>query len=508
MNINPQSQFRLLRNVPFDRDYMHTILFTSQSAQYAFMNNLVVKSYMNFTYIRHSESGTHKVNIPETADNVYDCNYCMFQNAGFGTKWFYAFIVGVNYINNDVTEITFMIDHWQTWLSEMEIGTCYVEREHVNDDNVGMHTVEENLPVGEYVVDGGEITYDSGIGVIAQMAYDTPAGMKDGVFSGLTLHGASAAGAGAISDLLDLFGDQPEKIAMITMASGNMVSGGEVSSHSSSIGINRGFVGFRFDGKSYVPKNNKLYVYPYCFISLDNYNGNAQTYAWEDFSNGSGASQANFVINESPIPRPVMECYPVNYKGIKDAQNFGVIYDNFPMCPYVIDTYRAWSSQATPKMMISTGANILVGVASGGINGLIGGLIGGLAESAGTLANYAIEQNYHQIHSTSYGGTIAGSGLNFNQERVGFRLLSYIIKPEIAKIIDDYFTRFGYKVMVYKVPNTRTRSSFNYVKTVESQVGGNIPQEAIDILEKSLNRGITLWHTVNVKNYDVENMVI
>lgn len=44
------------------------------------------------------------------AENLYDCNYIMFQNASFGTKWFYAFITSVAYENNETSRITMEID--------------------------------------------------------------------------------------------------------------------------------------------------------------------------------------------------------------------------------------------------------------------------------------------------------------------------------------------------------------------------------------------------------------
>lgn len=505
MIVAPQSVFRLLHDIPFDRDYAHTIYFRSQSAQVSYMTGKVVKSYTQMSYIKHGENGVYSVKVNETADNVYGCNYCMFHNMGFGTKWFYGFVVGINYVNNDVTEISFVVDHWQTWLFELEVHECYVEREHVSDDTVGKHTVEENLPIGDYVVSGDAVTVDCGSGIMVQMAYDTGGSMQMGVFSGLYLQGASTAGAGSIADLLTQFADTPERVAMVSMCSGDMVAGSSVQAATKSMGITRNLsVGFRFNGDTYIPQNNKLYCYPYQLLTLDNYNGNSQTYRWEDFTNGSGTLSANFVINEMPIPRPSMECFPVNYKGITNAQNFGVMYDNFPMCPYIIDTYRAWSSQATPKMLISTGSEIVVGVMSGGIMGGAQSLLGKSME----LANYAVEQSYHQIHSTSYGGTISGSGLNFNQNRVGFRLLHQTIKPEYARIIDNYFTRFGYRVMEYKTPNLTSRTSFNYIKTIESNIGGNIPQEAIDTIENSLDRGITLWHTLDIRNYAVKNRIV
>ena len=256
---------------------------------------------------------------------------------------------------------------WQTWMFDFTIGTCYVEREHVTNDAIGNHTLEENIPFGEYVVDGEVLEKDLGSGVIVQLALSgSEYGVEAGVFTGLTVAGAEITGVGSIGDLLNQFSDTPEKIAMLTMCSGGMVQNKTVQIKTSGVGINRETNGFSFNGVKYIPKNNKLYCYPYCLLSLDNYNGNSENYRWEDFND---PTMAAFTIHEAPLPRPSIECYPLNYKGMVSAQNFGVSYDNFPMCPYTIDTYRAWSSQAVPKQLISTGTTIAAAVFTGGTVG-------------------------------------------------------------------------------------------------------------------------------------------
>ena len=514
MIVNPQSEVRLLKDVPFDTNYRHTILFNSLVAQMNYMQSKTAFTYLKFTYLRHGETSGYQIKLPVCAENIYDCNYIMFQNAGFGTKWFFAFITDILYINNDTTAVSFVIDVWQTWLFEMEINTCYVEREHVEDDTIGKHTVEENIPFGDYV-SAEVLNTESGSGVMIQLALSgSEKNVVGGIYSGLTVAGGTGD-AGNVGDLIDQFADQPEKIAFLGMTSANMVSNMTVKTAESFAAIIREFNGFSFAGETYMPANNKLYCYPYNFISVDNYNGNAEIYRWEDFNAGLNVDRAIFRIHESPLPRPAMECYPQNYKGMEDAQNFGIIYDNFPMCPFVIDTYRAWASQAVPKTLISTGATIITGAISGGIEAAVGKPVSALRSIANTavnavsdIADYTIEEQYHSIHSSSYGGTISGSGLNFAYGRIGFRFIQYEIKPEYAKILDNYFTRFGYRVLEYKKPNLKSRASFNYIKTLESNVGGNIPQEAIDTIEQSLNNGITLWHNLNVKNYDLKNEVI
>ena len=82
------------------------------------------------------------------------------------------------------------------------------------------------------------------------------------------------------------------------------------------------------------------------------------------------------------------------------------------------------------------------------------------------------------------------------------------IRAEMARVVDDYFTRFGYKVLRYKVPETKSRTSFNYVQTQDAYITGSIPNEALVQIANAFNSGITLWHTTDVGNYTLDNSIV
>ncbi len=77
----------------------------------------------------------------------------MYQNENYSNKWFYAFITNMRYVNDNMTEITIATDVFQTWQFNLNYKKMFVEREHVNDDTVGLHTVPENVELGDYVID-------------------------------------------------------------------------------------------------------------------------------------------------------------------------------------------------------------------------------------------------------------------------------------------------------------------------------------------------------------------
>ena len=82
------------------------------------------------------------------------------------------------------------------------------------------------------------------------------------------------------------------------------------------------------------------------------------------------------------------------------------------------------------------------------------------------------------------------------------------IRPEYAKIIDDYLSAFGYKVCRIKQPNITGRNSWNFVKTIDCVIDGNAPDYAIKNIRTLFDRGITLWHNNDVGNYELNNGIV
>ena len=149
MYIEPSTEIIILKNIPLDTTYKHSIYFGSESTQQNYFKNKK-KYHLTKQSYQRVQKGTMRVNIK--AEDLYDCNYLMFRNDNFGNKWFYAFIKSVEYINNIVSEITFEIDVLQSWFFDFNLEHSFVEREHSATDNIGDNIVSEPLQTGEYVL--------------------------------------------------------------------------------------------------------------------------------------------------------------------------------------------------------------------------------------------------------------------------------------------------------------------------------------------------------------------
>lgn len=161
----PDSTIHILKNVLLNNKYEHTIYFTDRPTQKAYF-----ESKKKYTIEKHNyqrvDKGVLKVGLPY--EYLIDCNYLMFTNLAHiysgnqvidvhvneqsGTKTYYAFINNIEYINNNVTAIYYEIDVMQTWLlgADYALQESFVEREHTDNDAIGVNTIEEGLPIGEY----------------------------------------------------------------------------------------------------------------------------------------------------------------------------------------------------------------------------------------------------------------------------------------------------------------------------------------------------------------------
>lgn len=84
-------------------------------------------------------------------------------------------------------------------------------------------------------------------------------------------------------------------------------------------------------------------------------------------------------------------------------------------------------------------------------------------------------------------------------------------KTEYLKIIDDYFTRFGYAIKSFEMPNITGRKYWNYVEIgANEEIGyGEVPSKFMETINNSCRRGVTIWHNhANIGNYALNNTIV
>lgn len=164
MTFIPETEVRLLSNVPLSNDYEHQMTFGSVADQTSYFLDKSTHNFQDFTYQREQVA----VLVPKGYDSLYNCNYLMYKNSNYSNKWFYAFITRKEYVNPNNTRVFFEIDVYQTWQFDMQFKPSFVVREHRkrwnSDGSPVLHTVDEGLDYGsEYETVSVErvVPYDS-----------------------------------------------------------------------------------------------------------------------------------------------------------------------------------------------------------------------------------------------------------------------------------------------------------------------------------------------------------
>ena len=278
MYIAPNSDIWLCSGIPFDMSYDNAKLYPDKEAQFTDISGKALLHLTDLSYIREES----EIMVDASPSILYKCNYIIFKNTNFENRYFYAFITGFRYINNDCYGVKYSIDVFQTWMFDYTMKSCFIDRAHVEDDSIGSNRVPEGLETGEYYIyyatnpPGG--TRNICVAASFDASYNDASGrdMNNGLYSGLIIHKFTTPAAvntfinGAVS------AGKSDGIVSIYMA----IDSGTITT----VTIPR--VGTDEDAKpfeKYVPKNNKLYCYPYCFLTVTNNNGNCANFKWEEF---------------------------------------------------------------------------------------------------------------------------------------------------------------------------------------------------------------------------------
>lgn len=490
MYIVPNSTIRVLKNVPFDNTYRDSTVFTTVSDQTAYFVSKTKYTVANYTYQRKER----KLRIGILADNLYDCNYIMFQNTSFGQKWFYAFITNVEYVNNEASEITFEIDVMQTWHFDYSLKQSYVEREHTLTDEIGDNLVPENLEFGDYIFkDLGLTSLFNLPQIVIAATFDTdmnPAegGLYGGVYSGLCFNvftSWSSANSFISEATEQNKSDGIVAIFMLPIA----FTAEYQDTIPEAFELERDKNYNNIDG--YVPKCKKLFTYPYNMLYVTNNEGLAVNYPFEYFN----TEKCQFKVSGVMCCTPEVMLVPEYYKNVNINYNEKIVIGNFPQCAYSIDSFKAYIAQNANRLAFSASMGVVQAAAGAGFMYASGGLLGanqvmgGVTSIASDLATLGDKSTL----PSQAKGNANSSYINFANQIKGFQFYYAHIRREFAEIIDGFFNMYGYAVHKVKIPNRVSRPHWNYVKTKNVCITGSVPVEDMAVIKSVYNNGVTFW---------------
>lgn len=559
--IQPDTEVRLLSNIPFSNDYGHTRYFTSSQQQTDYFLSKSQYTFLDFTYQREDSS----IKVPRAYDDVQLCNYVMYQNKSFSGKWFYAFITKKEYVNPNTTRITIETDVFQTWLFQLKWKPSYVIREHTKrwnaDGSPVVNTIDEGLDYGseyETVSIENYHPYDGVffLVVIAKETMHSNVIDGDGVYpvinglpqpltyyvhpfkrNGTTPHVMLDGEGAMLSPVIDVV----KALATQENAVNNIVAM-YVTDY---IGVNMGYSPqyqeynlsrnhFQMANigsvntlnlwklENYEPKQvtypdvyqdytkdaeSKLLMHPYTVTILDDLKGNRLELKNESLKGGSlNLSVMGSIGTSNKVAYTVtnyLDSHPLEVASVNNNPN------DLPVVNDYLSAFLQGNRNQIENQVNSMLFNSLTGVMGGFFGGGALGATVGTAVSAGNslfqIAGLNAKIKDIQNVPASLSSLGGNTAFDYGNGVQGVYIIKKQIKAEHRKRLSQYFKMFGYKVHELKVPNLKTRQSYNFIQMAYANVYGDIPHEDLQRIKTMFEDGVTLWHTSDVGNYDLVN---
>ena len=546
MNNRRNSIIILAKNINMDKEYVNILDYTESALVSLCESNAhLVSKQTNYSFLK-PDSNIINVGVPYST--CLEANYIAMQNPSYSNKWFFAFIDRVEYNSESSTNIYFTVDVMSTWWDYWTKKQCFVIREHVNDDTLGKYTIPEGLEYGDYVIGGyqqdnlgSNLKIVMGSTVEVNDDINIGGGVYNGIPSGVCYYIYDSAGdwqetststlSGALRMLANHGRSDAVKCVFLAPSWLAIKNSGTVFASNTTNPVTEYMHVTRISAlDGYTPKNNKLLTSPYVGIVLSNASGQATVYNQELWEVGD--SGMTLVIIGCLTPGCSIRCYPYNYKGVANNYDEGISLGKYPSLNWSTDVYTNWLTQNG----ISLGAIKLNAVEAGyagaianagfGALEMAGGMasgnpmavasgVGSLERGADLIYNTMQEQYKHSFMSPTINGSlncgdvITAEGIN------KFHVYKMTIKKEFAKSIDDYLTRFGYKVNSLKSPNFTGRTYWNFVQIGAGEIIGvstgtiSVPESDMDLINKIFRKGTTIWHNHdNIGNYSLNNTIV
>ena len=530
MNNKRNSTIILAKDINMDKEYSN-ILDYSESAivELCESNDHLVAKQTNYSFLK---IGENQINVGIPYETCLQANYIAMQNPFYSNKWFFAFIDRVEYNSEKSTNIYYTVDEISTWWDYWgKTKKCFVVREHVNDDTVGLHTVDEGLNTGEYICNSSDSVLFNDLAFVIQYAGNTqhPAPYTSTNVNGIISPGTfyvcrdkndydTAITAIDANESWQVLNAYVIPSPFLDFSQGGLPLSGNWPGKSAPITTTKSITR-QTTLDTHVPKNNKLLCYPYNYILEHNNNGGYNILKYELFTD----TTPTFTIGGVSTLGGSIVSTPTNYKGGTETNSLSC--GKFPTSAWKSDSYTNWLTQqginiGGIKLNAKEYGNIM-GIGQTGI-GIVASLMGapqmgvpmignGIGGIVGTMVN---DYEYGKIPDVYYGNTNIGDYITASGKN-GFWFYKMSIKKEFAESIDSFFTRFGYKVNIVKTPNFTGRTYWNYVQIGDSEIIGysnqtiSIPESSMDIINAVFRKGTTIWHNHdNIGDFTLDNTII
>lgn len=526
----PVAELRLYSGVPWDASYQHCRLYHSQSNLLSHLEKWRVYPSEQLTSMAPFRVGDMKIRVPFTEIKALNINYAAFCNHMYSERWVFGFVVNFKWLSSHSTTLFFEYDVFQNNIYAATIRPCMVEWEHIarsKDSNTVCRTAV-NLDVGRmycYAESNIEYQFDRLCAYVTEgsTGKDFDATIVNNMFNSCGFWSTSLLDEGKAEsdwkDLKDAYEDNPDAIISVFQCPdicrpSNIKNGKNVIETYIDYNLSAPFGGYR-------PKNKKLYSYPFISVVADNNAGQTSEYYFEDSDNHKGIK---FRCEGSLATMPQTITFPTNYNGVKFNYQEGIVSQAYALCGWNSDVFKAWQSQNKNQQALTSFNNklqMMGGFIQGAKSGMetmeqSGSAALGFAKGLGDamvnayggiykdLQLSAQKDDMKRIPPQVHGKALSDS-INVGQRLNGVFLYLMCCRKEFAQKADDFFEKYGYPINRIKTPNYKSRSSWNYIKTSNVNFSGKIEFNDLVNLRAIFDKGVTIWHTDDVGNYNLVN---
>lgn len=277
---------------------------------------------------------------------------------------------------------------------------------------------------------------------------------------------------------------------------------------------------------SYTPNNNKLYTQQFNYLVIDNGAGSQMEMGYEyfkgDSTQGVPARTPTFRLYSQLSNSPACRLIPYSYKGPTERENplYSLELNTYPQCSYSYNEMRAdyFANQnsyavkgvrgVSDALFNTIGAFASITESAATLNPA--GLVSGIAQIANTALDaadtIAKQKDRARIPNEVVG--LSDSNIQFAIGRMSFIEYRMQVQSYYAKIIDNYFTAYGYAINDIKKPELNTRTRFNFIWTQGANVLGDLPTEAKNVINRQMDAGLRIWHDPSAwMDYSVKNTI-
>lgn len=553
----------ILTVVPFSSDYEDTRIFKNVEEQIAYFGNL--KPQINLTsdnnfyrFIDGKGNSSQKtIRVELTSEVAQTYNYCMYNNydSSAGSKWTFAFIKNVNFVNYETCELEIEIDVLQTFMFDYDINEGTIERESTSVDDDSVCRISDYMPTDktefrtrQFVITSQGENYLFYIQATA--FYDTSEGNlhKCGLtFNNSTLeYGFMIATKEKFDEYISLVTSNQDYNAESIISVGAIPKSlvrddWDLNKKNNHIGQALLCTRMRLIGNTWVHNGDEvvsLGVLKSFFQIFDTFKFNfiiPRPSTLKD-KNGGFATLYNHKCICYPYVRPIFDdddhnlefeestydnknLYFIIYPDLTNGIEFKCLLTHYSGTDsYLID--EKYSIPITYQMPITTNsihdfmnsngqqlaiqsiANLMSSYATGGYVGLA-------VQGAGmALGVDSVSQTMKQVDRQKKITTRGNYSSDF------FRCANTLpptisviqVDPTYVYDIDHYFTKYGYKVDRVGTPRLFSRHHFNFIKMNGCQIRPKanktfMNDEMQKKIESIYDNGIRFWHTNNIGDY-------